>query len=154
MRQQGRLRTILYPELVENNGKVVLHRSLRNLERRRDFLVGSKSEQDQRDGDGACLRQAPAVLGRRARNRTIPPPILTSIGRTSWPPASIAPLLPSADGRPALCGVEERLRRTLVRLAKRQGRRGPASTGWILAPVPTRSWPVWSGRAARQSRGR
>lgn len=39
----------------------------------------------------------------------------------------------------ALCDVEERLRRTLARLAKRQGRRGPASTGWILAPVPTQS---------------
>jgi CRP-like cAMP-binding protein len=35
--------------------------------------------------------------------------------------------------------VEERLRRTLARLVKRQGRRGPASTGWILAPVPTQS---------------
>ena len=39
----------------------------------------------------------------------------------------------------ALCDVEERLRRTLVRLVRRQGRRGPASTGWILAPVPTQS---------------
>ncbi|MBL9102193.1 MAG: Crp/Fnr family transcriptional regulator [Myxococcales bacterium] len=39
----------------------------------------------------------------------------------------------------ALCDVEERLRRTLARLVKRQGRRGPASTGWILAPVPTQS---------------
>jgi CRP/FNR family cyclic AMP-dependent transcriptional regulator len=39
----------------------------------------------------------------------------------------------------ALCDVEERLRRTLARLARRQGRRGPASTGWILAPVPTQS---------------
>jgi CRP/FNR family cyclic AMP-dependent transcriptional regulator len=39
----------------------------------------------------------------------------------------------------ALCDVEERLRRTLGRLARRQGRRGPASTGWILAPVPTQS---------------
>jgi CRP-like cAMP-binding protein len=38
-----------------------------------------------------------------------------------------------------LCDVEERLRRTLARLARRQGRRGPASTGWILAPVPTQS---------------
>ncbi len=39
----------------------------------------------------------------------------------------------------ALCDVEERLRRTLARLARRQGRRGPASTSWILAPVPTQS---------------
>jgi CRP-like cAMP-binding protein len=39
----------------------------------------------------------------------------------------------------ALSDVEERLRRTLARLARRQGRRGPASTGWILAPVPTQS---------------
>ncbi len=39
----------------------------------------------------------------------------------------------------ALCDVEERLRRTLARLVRRQGRRGPASTGWILAPVPTQS---------------
>ena len=39
----------------------------------------------------------------------------------------------------ALCDVEERLRRTLARLARRQGRRGPASVGWILAPVPTQS---------------
>ena len=39
----------------------------------------------------------------------------------------------------AQCDVEERLRRTLARLARRQGRRGPASTGWILAPVPTQS---------------
>lgn len=39
----------------------------------------------------------------------------------------------------ALCDVEERLRRTLVRLAKRQGRHSPADDGWILAPVPTQS---------------
>lgn len=39
----------------------------------------------------------------------------------------------------ALCDVEERLRRTLVRLAKRQGRHSPADEGWILAPVPTQS---------------
>jgi len=39
----------------------------------------------------------------------------------------------------ALHDVEERLRRTLVRLARRQGRRAPCSTGWILAPVPTQS---------------
>ncbi|MBL9107512.1 MAG: Crp/Fnr family transcriptional regulator [Myxococcales bacterium] len=39
----------------------------------------------------------------------------------------------------ALCDVEERLRRTLARLARRQGRRAPASSGWILAPVPTQS---------------
>lgn len=39
----------------------------------------------------------------------------------------------------ALCDVEERLRRTLVRLAKRQGRHSPADSGWILAPVPTQS---------------
>lgn len=39
----------------------------------------------------------------------------------------------------ALCDVEERLRRTLVRLAKRQGRHSPADAGWILAPVPTQS---------------
>ncbi len=39
----------------------------------------------------------------------------------------------------ALYDVEERLRRTLVRLARRQGRRSPTSTEWILAPVPTQS---------------
>ncbi|MCA9658446.1 MAG: Crp/Fnr family transcriptional regulator [Myxococcales bacterium] len=39
----------------------------------------------------------------------------------------------------ALCDVEERLRRTLARLATRQGRRVSASEGWILAPVPTQS---------------
>lgn len=39
----------------------------------------------------------------------------------------------------ALHDVEERLRRTLVRLAQRQGRRSPTSSGWILAPVPTQS---------------
>ncbi len=39
----------------------------------------------------------------------------------------------------ALHDVEERLGRTLVRLAQRQNRRSPASTGWILAPVPTQS---------------
>jgi CRP-like cAMP-binding protein len=39
----------------------------------------------------------------------------------------------------ALHDVEERLRRTLVRLAQRQGRRSPSTTGWILAPVPTQS---------------
>lgn len=39
----------------------------------------------------------------------------------------------------ALCDVEERLRQTLARLAKRQGRRSPQASGWILAPVPTQS---------------
>lgn len=39
----------------------------------------------------------------------------------------------------ALHDVEERLRRTLVRLVRRQGRRAPTTTGWILAPVPTQS---------------
>ncbi|MEM6993045.1 MAG: Crp/Fnr family transcriptional regulator [Myxococcota bacterium] len=39
----------------------------------------------------------------------------------------------------ALHDVEERLRRTLVRLVRRQGRRAPATSGWILAPVPTQS---------------
>lgn len=39
----------------------------------------------------------------------------------------------------ALHDVEERLRRTLVRLVRRQGRRAPTSGGWILAPVPTQS---------------
>ncbi|MEM6294718.1 MAG: Crp/Fnr family transcriptional regulator [Myxococcota bacterium] len=39
----------------------------------------------------------------------------------------------------ALHDVEERLRRTLVRLAQRQGRRAPQSSSWILAPVPTQS---------------
>jgi len=39
----------------------------------------------------------------------------------------------------ALHDVEERLRRTLVRLVQRQGRRAPSTTGWILAPVPTQS---------------
>lgn len=39
----------------------------------------------------------------------------------------------------ALCDVEERLRRTLVRLVRRQGRRLPSSSEWILAPVPTQS---------------
>jgi len=39
----------------------------------------------------------------------------------------------------ALCDVEERLRRTLRRLARRQGRQIDASNNWILAPVPTQS---------------
>jgi CRP-like cAMP-binding protein len=39
----------------------------------------------------------------------------------------------------ALHDVEERLRRTLARLVRRQGRRAPATRGWILAPVPTQS---------------
>jgi CRP-like cAMP-binding protein len=39
----------------------------------------------------------------------------------------------------AMHDVEERLRRTLRRLAHRQGRRSPTSPGWILAPVPTQS---------------
>lgn len=40
----------------------------------------------------------------------------------------------------ALYDVEERLRRTLVRLVQRQGRRSPTSdNSWILAPVPTQS---------------
>jgi len=39
----------------------------------------------------------------------------------------------------ALHDVEERLRRTLIRLAQRQGRRAPTASGWILAPVPTQS---------------
>lgn len=39
----------------------------------------------------------------------------------------------------ALYDVEERLRRTLARLARCQGRQSPTSSGWILAPVPTQS---------------
>lgn len=40
----------------------------------------------------------------------------------------------------ALCDVEERLRRTLARLARRQGRKTIGDdAGWILAPVPTQS---------------
>jgi CRP-like cAMP-binding protein len=39
----------------------------------------------------------------------------------------------------ALHDVEERLRRTLIRLALRQGRRPGSAAGWILAPVPTQS---------------
>ncbi len=39
----------------------------------------------------------------------------------------------------ALHDVEERLKRTLVRLVQRQGRRAPQSSSWILAPVPTQS---------------
>jgi CRP-like cAMP-binding protein len=39
----------------------------------------------------------------------------------------------------ALCDVEERLRRTLVRLARCQGRRSPTTSAWILAPMPTQS---------------
>jgi len=39
----------------------------------------------------------------------------------------------------ALHDVEERLRRTLVRLVQRQGRQGPTPSEWILAPVPTQS---------------
>jgi CRP-like cAMP-binding protein len=39
----------------------------------------------------------------------------------------------------ALHDVEERLKRTLVRLVQRQGRRSSQSTSWILAPVPTQS---------------
>lgn len=39
----------------------------------------------------------------------------------------------------ALHDVEERLKRTLVRLVQRQGRRSSQNTSWILAPVPTQS---------------
>lgn len=39
----------------------------------------------------------------------------------------------------ALHDVEERLKRTLVRLARRQSRRAPTASGLILAPVPTQS---------------
>ncbi len=39
----------------------------------------------------------------------------------------------------ALCDVEQRLRRTLARLVRRQGRRAAAEPGWVLAPVPTQS---------------
>ena len=40
----------------------------------------------------------------------------------------------------ALCDVEQRLRRTLARLVRRQGRRAVSGEpGWILAPVPTQS---------------
>jgi CRP/FNR family cyclic AMP-dependent transcriptional regulator len=39
----------------------------------------------------------------------------------------------------ALHDVEERLRRTLVRLARRQARRTPTASALILAPVPTQS---------------
>ena len=39
----------------------------------------------------------------------------------------------------ALYDVEERLRRTLSQLARRQGRPEPNSAGWVLAPVPTQS---------------
>ncbi len=38
----------------------------------------------------------------------------------------------------ALCDVEQRLRRTLVRLARRQGR-SAESQSWMIAPVPTQS---------------
>jgi CRP-like cAMP-binding protein len=39
----------------------------------------------------------------------------------------------------ALCDVEERLRRTLVRLAKRQGRAAGAVDARVIAPMPTQS---------------
>ena len=39
----------------------------------------------------------------------------------------------------ALCDVEERLRRLLVRLARRQGRGTGPGQDWILAPMPTQS---------------
>ena len=39
----------------------------------------------------------------------------------------------------ALCDVESRLRRTLVQLARRQGRPALEDDGWVLAPVPTQS---------------
>jgi CRP-like cAMP-binding protein len=39
----------------------------------------------------------------------------------------------------ALCDVEQRLRQTLARLVRRQGRRAPSEPGWVLAPVPTQS---------------
>ena len=39
----------------------------------------------------------------------------------------------------ALCDVEQRLRRTLVRLVRRQGRKASTDAGWVLAPVPTQS---------------
>ncbi|MEE9382234.1 MAG: Crp/Fnr family transcriptional regulator [Nannocystaceae bacterium] len=39
----------------------------------------------------------------------------------------------------ALCDVEERLRRTLATLARRQGRRERTSRDWVLVPAPTQS---------------
>ncbi|MFO0636304.1 MAG: hypothetical protein U0168_26020 [Nannocystaceae bacterium] len=53
----------------------------------------------------------------------------------------------------ALHDVEERLRRTLVRLARRQSRMSPtASQSLVLAPVPTQSSSrAWSDRAAERS---
>ena len=39
----------------------------------------------------------------------------------------------------ALCDVESRLRRTLVQLARRQGRPALEDEGWVLAPVPTQT---------------
>ncbi len=39
----------------------------------------------------------------------------------------------------ALCDVEQRLRRTLSSLARRQGRQTDGSEDWVLAPVPTQS---------------
>ena len=39
----------------------------------------------------------------------------------------------------ALFDVEERLRQTLARLARRQGRPDDSQDGWILAPVPTQT---------------
>lgn len=39
----------------------------------------------------------------------------------------------------ALCDVEQRLRRTLSVLARRQGRRAHEGSSWVLAPVPTQS---------------
>ncbi|GEM_PF-2283604 len=39
----------------------------------------------------------------------------------------------------ALCDVEERLRRTLIQLARGHGRGGTHAEGWILAPAPTQS---------------
>ncbi|TPV97156.1 MAG: Crp/Fnr family transcriptional regulator [Myxococcales bacterium FL481] len=39
----------------------------------------------------------------------------------------------------ALCDVEQRLRRTLSVLARRQGRRLQEGANWVLAPVPTQT---------------
>ena len=60
-------------------------------------------------------------------------------GAASGMGRALALALAARGAHLALCDVEERLRRTLVRLAKRQGRHSPADDGWILAPVPTQS---------------
>lgn len=96
------------------------------------------------EGEGASTTAIAAVASDVAR---IPAEVLTSHLRRE--PTTMVRMMKlmsrklrdveSVASGLALCDVEERLRQTLARLAKRQGRHSPADEGWILAPVPTQS---------------